>query len=696
MHHGLEGDSLKIDLAAQRNLRVFVLTFGILALELALIRWTGGQVRVFAYFGNLVLVVVFLGLGLGIGFGRQGESRLSYAFPTLGILALLLGFAPQLGFTEMIFPDRAVALWGSGIPTEGVFLAVRNTAIFGGLIVVIMAVFVFLGTELGALFKAAGEHSIDAYTADLAGSLAGTVTFALLTTLNLSPPAWLALGVMPLLVLALRPGNLMWTVVIIGAGVVSIDGARFSPYNRIDIGETRPGIGTVIDVNRDFHQVIRDFSEASVAASERQRNYRTIYDAPFRLSAHRGSAVIVGAGTGNDAAAALRNDYQRVVAVDIDPLILEIGAKLHPSAVYADSRVETVNDDARAFFRRYDDPKFDAVVYGLLDSHAMFSSVSTIRLDNFVYTVEGFRDAWKHVADGGHMVVGFSVLNGEWLAARIYRALAAATGIEPVAYYHGMHAGASFVVARDPQTMSRGSIQRALDGVPVRWMSFDLSTIGQRVPTDDWPFLYVNPGAFPWLYLVILGMLLAIAAGAIPVAYGSRITGGDFSAPMFFLGAAFLLLETRSITALSLLYGSTWIVNAVVFAAILSMALIAALWVRRRPTKQPLVWFIYVIAATLLLWLIDWSALSALPIAIRGLVGALVHAVPMLFAGILFPLLLARARNAAGALGSNLLGAVVGGCLEYSSMIIGLKSLLALTAVFYLLAAFTYYREGNA
>ena len=36
-------------------------TFGILALELALIRWMSGQVRILAYFNNLILIGCFSG-----------------------------------------------------------------------------------------------------------------------------------------------------------------------------------------------------------------------------------------------------------------------------------------------------------------------------------------------------------------------------------------------------------------------------------------------------------------------------------------------------------------------------------------------------------------------------------------------------------------------------------------------------------
>ena len=42
---------------------------------------------------------------------------------------------------------------------------------------------------------------------------------------------------------------------------------------------------------------------------------------------------------------------------------------------------------------------------------------------------------------------------------------------------------------------------------------------------------------------------------------------------MFFLGAAFMLLETKAVVQLALLFGSTWLVNSLVFFTVLVMVL---------------------------------------------------------------------------------------------------------------------------
>ena len=48
---------------------------------------------------------------------------------------------------------------------------------------------------------------------------------------------------------------------------------------------------------------------------------------------------------------------------------------------------------------------------------------------------------------------------------------------------------------------------------------------------------------------------------------------------MFFLGAGFMLLETKGVVHMALLFGSTWVVNSIVFFAILVMILLSNLFV---------------------------------------------------------------------------------------------------------------------
>src|SRR5262245_48686117 len=150
-------------------LKIAVATFGILALELALIRWTSGQVRVFAYFNNLVLIAAFLGMGLGVALGRRRPGLVHGVFPVLLLLALPLAFSEPLQLVHLHFPDHTITLWGGEVVAANAWVFGRNLAIFCGLLGLVVLVFVCAGAPLGALFPRVPV--LHAYTADLAGSL---------------------------------------------------------------------------------------------------------------------------------------------------------------------------------------------------------------------------------------------------------------------------------------------------------------------------------------------------------------------------------------------------------------------------------------------------------------------------------------------------------------------------------------------
>ncbi len=83
---------------------------------------------------------------------------------------------------------------------------------------------------------------------------------------------------------------------------------------------------------------------------------------------------------------------------------------------------------------------------------------------------------------------------------------------------------------------------------------------------------------------------------------------------------------------------------------------------------------------------LEYAQLNQPTLGLRGLLRGLSHAVPIGIAGILVSMMLVRSRTPAAALGSNLLGAVFGGCLEYCSMLFGLRVLVYLAAALYLIA----------
>ncbi|HET7537147.1 MAG TPA: class I SAM-dependent methyltransferase [Candidatus Didemnitutus sp.] len=662
--------------------RIALVTFGILALELGLIRWTSSQVRVFAYFNNVLLICAFLGMGLGVSLGRRWPGLVHLVLPLLLVLALPLAFSEPLGLVRMPFPDHTIALWGGDVIKADVWIVARNLAIFCGLLALVIAIFVCAGAPLGVLFTR--RPILQAYTADLAGSLIGIISFTLLAWGESGPAWWLAVGGLPFVVLTRRAWSALLLVAVVALGYYTGIGVFFSPYNRIELLTGDP-LGIELQVNRDYHQHMFDLSDRRIDTDTERRGVlvalRRLYDLPFTINAQRGSALVVGAGTGNDVQAALRHGYGHVTSVDIDGHIIAVGRAQHPERPYSSPKVTPVVNDARAFFGQDRETKFDAVCYGLLDSHAMSSAMSTLRLDNYVYTEQGIRAAWQHVAPRGHLSLALSCTAGQWFMDRLYWTITKATGHEPIALYSPLHGGAiTFIV---PES------EAVLDHVQIgdRQRMFPRGSMNETLTTnDDWPFLYLRPGIFPWGYLVVLGFVLAITVLAVRPVFGVGRGGAGFDWVLFLMGAAFLLIETRGVTSLSLLFGSTWVVNSAVFGGILTMVLAANLVVQRWQLQNPLPWFVVLFGAVLLLWWFPLEWLNQLPLVGRGLAGGLLTGLPIGIAGLIVPMLLARAAQPAAALGANLLGAVLGGSLEYFSMLGGLKSMALMALVLYLVA----------
>jgi hypothetical protein len=663
-------------------------TFAILVLELALIRWLGTQIRIAAYFANLVLLAAFLGMGLGVGLGRNRPQLARGALPVLALVSIVLGTATRLGLTHLAFPDPAISLWGAD--TAGTwFQFIRSALVVLGCFWAVASVFVLLGTQVGYLFDQLPP--LKAYAADLGGSLAGVVAMAGVAALWTSPPVWIALGALPLLWILRDRWSVAAAAVAIAAAAFSVSGARFSPYNRIDLtpGVTasfgKPASGApewTLSANRDYHQRLLDLRQSAGETAASRDYIRRVYELPFDFSGGAGrSALVVGAGAGNDVAAALRRGFGRVVSIDIDPAILQTGLERHPEHPYSDPRVFRVADDARAYFgRRSDAGTFDVVCYGLLDSHAMFSSMSSLRLDNFVYTQEGLAAAWAHVSDGGILSVSFSVFAGEWMYDRLLGLVRLATGRDPIVVRHRYDEGATFLVGRRlTLAQVRAVMPSATEGGP--------SVASVRIPSDDWPFLYLRPNTVPWTYLTVFFLVAASAAFAVRRVFGpSLFARGRFDGQMFLLGAAFLLLETRAVTQLSLLFGSTWVVNTSVFGGALAMVLAAnALASRLRAYRRGL-WYGLLALSLLGLYLFPFRVLFDLALPARAVIGGLIVASPVFFAGVIFSSELRTRVDAAAALGCNLCGAVVGGLLENLSMLVGLKAVVLLALAFYLVS----------
>lgn len=207
-------------------------TFSILVLELAAIRWIGSQIRVFAYFANLVLMAVFLGMGLGVALGRRYPHLFEWVFPALLVLAAVLALSKQVGLMDLGFPDPSISLWGADVRMVSFGQFCLATLVVVGLFWLVALVFLLMAIPVGWWF---GQlPPLRAYTYDLLGSLLGVLAFTAVAALHLPPAVWFGLGLLPLAWVSRRWWAAFGIGVILLTGWAS-QGAYFSPYNRIDL-----------------------------------------------------------------------------------------------------------------------------------------------------------------------------------------------------------------------------------------------------------------------------------------------------------------------------------------------------------------------------------------------------------------------------------------------------------------------------
>ncbi len=402
------------------------------------------------------------------------------------------------------------------------------------------------------------------------------------------------------------------------------------------------------------------------------------YNLPYLFAPPGGRVLIVGAGMGNDVAAALRMGMGSVDAVEIDPAIQKLGVELHPEKPYDDERVHRIVDDARSFFVNTRN-KYDVIAFGLLDSHMLLSSLSSVRLDSYVYTLESFTQAREHLAPDGIVAVTFAVT--PWIEERLGRMMVQVFGPERV-YLSRNSSGSTFVGGQlTGEQLARGGL--------VRWAP-SAEYGGIPLTTDDWPYFYMRSRSIPdayWQMLLLVGVLaVLLMRRSFPEALHP-----DWH--FWLLGAGFLLIEFTSVTRLALLFGTTWLVNALAISGVLLMILganLIVLWRQHIPVR--LVYGL-MFASLILVYFFPLDLLNGLPVLLKALAGLVLLSLPLFFSGMIFSESLRRAGETARPLASNLTGSVAGGVLEYSSIWWGVQSLYVTAAVVYLLALLAYLRK---
>jgi len=670
------------DVRRRRALELFSLSFLALFLELMVIRWAPAVVRLIAYYANLMLISSFLGLGVGAILGRKRKSLFGW-LPAL----LLINVAWLLVAHFITLPTTASE---SRFYTPSPQL-VRYVSLVG-IFISNAIVFVPLGQRIGSLFEALPP--LLAYSWDLGGSLAGTLCFGLFSLKYFSP--MLGMGFVALTIILLLPrrqwlrGVPMLALAMAGVYFSVTSSAIWSPYyciivtdeQKAPVREPHPGLRTMQDppiynvrVNHYFLQFDGTFDPNRYSPQKRSEilNMRMQYDLPYALAPAHRRVLMLGAGGGTDTEIAVLNGAEQVDAVEIDPMLVNLSGRFNASGIYENPKVRVHVEDARAFLRQ-SSGGYDMVVFGFLDSQTLFSSMTNIRLDGYIYTVQSMQSAFRLLNDKGVLSLSF-MAGHEWLARKLVRMVALATNQMPVVYEsEGQVVICAFRGERPDPPMQFGRFART--AFPP---GDDLSEA--IAPTDDWPFLYLSSKTIPADYLIVIGILLAITIPAVFMLRGRGFGMND--GHFLFLGLGFLLLETKSISDCSLYFGTTWFVTLVIVAGVLLMVL-AANVVAMRLSGFRMWMYAPLIATLLLLYLVKRDSILALSFNERLLWSLLVVPLPIFFAGLIFSTTFRGASIPSSFFGANLIGAMIGGFCEYLSMIMGNKNLIFLIVGAYL------------
>ncbi len=661
--------------------------------ELAIIRWLSAEVRLFSYFKNLPLLAAFLGLAIGFTrVGKRPDFRPTFA-------PLLLVFAILVILVGRIISPLALAYPGGGDEFLWYTAPISDwlsLLLFLGVVLIFFLLTMFLFIPLGqATSEEMARHApILAYIVNILASLAGVWIFALLSYLQTPAAIWFGAGLLGFGSYLIyrhifsRSAAAIFMLVIIGL-VIFGQGEIWSPYQRLEVTNlylprqsdgSLVKVGYTLNVQQVFYQRAIDLSTNFLAGLHGEipemADVAFSYNLPYRLGQAGEQVLIVGAGMGNDAAAALRNQAGHVDAVEIDPAILALGRELHPEQPYADPRVTSIVDDARSFFKKSTN-RYDVIAFGLLDSHTLLSGLSSVRLDSFVYTLESFQQVRDHLTTDGLAVVTFAT-STPWIEDRLGQMLSQVFGADQV-FVHRGSVGTTFVAGQvSPENLALAQL--------TQWRS-SLPAGSVPLTTDDWPYLYFRAKQIPdayWQALLLIGLVcFLLIRRSFPTALRP-----DWHFAL--LGAAFLLVEFKSITEFSLLFGTTWLVNALAISGVLLMVLAANLIVLKRPRLNLTLIYGLLFLSLAVTYFFPLDLLNDFQPLIRAGVSMILLSLPLFFAGLIFGESLRRSGETAGPLASNLSGSVAGGVLEYGSLWWGVKSLYLIAAVVYLGALLAY------
>ena len=679
-----------------------------LFLELSIIRIHSSYLHFFSYLKNISLLSCFLGLGIGYALKKYKIYSVNWIFPLVTLQVIILYFLSQTPVSIILINPIAEQLTMGQDTARGI---VHLLMIYSFIVFIFLfnaMCFIPIGHLISRLMN--NIESLTAYSLNLIGSFFGIILFVILSFLLTPPVIWITVSfILFLIILRKNLQNyflsticVLSLIIILSLDLKNKKETIYSPYQNITIERLKTPLNPVIlQTSHLFYQAMLNLSD-NLSFNNDWRNEGNIfgmhvdtdhekefYNLPYLIKKTLPESIlIVGSGSGNDVAAANRFKVKNIDAVEIDPIIAELGTKYHPESPYSNANVSLEIDDARTFIKN-SKKNYDVIVYGLLDSQSNLSSKGGIRLDSYVYTVEALTESKNRLKNDGFIFISFFVQTPE-IGYKIFKMLEKATGFKPIVLKSKTNSRYIFIGGKEEVDIEINKLKYFKinkDFNDENFYDIDLST-------DDWPFLYMPSKVYPFTYLSIIIVLLLFSIYFLNKVI--KIKASNFSASCFFLGAGFMLVETKGITEIAKIYGSTWVVISIVIAAVLFMSFIANLiFMKKIKISSSYAYSLLLISLIIGYYLFTQDSVT-IPPNINKVLMPIILTLPILFSGIAFSKELLKLQSISQALSSNILGAMVGGFLEYNSMYFGFSNLYILAGVIYLSAfAFSKGRSNS-
>src|SRR5215468_848515 len=494
--------------SAQEKIRLIVLvTMVSLLLELVMIRWLASVFPVFSFFKNFTLLACFLGLGAGYAVAEKQTCAPALVLPMLALfVAIITLMRYDIGAANDLFaglPMReqtSISIWMDRLDWLELFRHSAPLYLLLGMSFVLCACICYpVGQLCGKLLGT--TDALKAYGLNLIGSILGVLVLFVMSLFWLPPVIWFAAvgGVLLVFVLARDAKRLPLGVasfsllMAVLAWPVQVDIQRiYSPYQLLEKMAKSDGLMNILS-GGSYYQKVFNLSEANRGHEPEEDKYvRAYYEFPFSFKKRPERVAIVGAGSGNDVAAALRMGASHVDAIEIDPAIVYLGRGYHPEHPYDDPRVNVIVNDARNFFRTAH-AQYDLIIYGVLDSHTALSHASNLRVDSYVYTREGITEAFKLLKPDGVMSIAFALPN-ESLGFKLSHILSDIRGAgKPLAVRVGYDSKTTtaFVTQKGHDIVMPDANAFAAYGFEDVSKQFAQPYPEASIPTDDWPFFYM-------------------------------------------------------------------------------------------------------------------------------------------------------------------------------------------------------------